>query len=94
MVSKPEEISNILKEQIRNYKTRVDMGEVGTVVLVGDGIASVYGLRNCVSTELLEFEDGSAGLALNLENDTLKHENDIITAEDFLLFLSPPKQEG
>ena len=47
------------------------MGEVGTVVLVGDGIASVYGLRNCVSTELLEFEDGSAGLALNLENDTV-----------------------
>ena len=71
MVSKPEEISNILKEQIRNYKNRVDMGEVGTVVLVGDGIASVYGLRNCVSTELLEFEDGSAGLALNLENDTV-----------------------
>ena len=71
MVSKPEEISNILKAQIKNYKTRVDMGEVGTVVLVGDGIASVYGLRNCVSTELLEFEDGSAGLALNLENDTV-----------------------
>ena len=71
MVSKPEEISNILKEQIRNYQNRVDMGEVGTVVLVGDGIASVYGLRNCVSTELLEFEDGSAGLALNLENDTV-----------------------
>ena len=71
MVSKPEEISNILKEQIRNYKSRVDMGEVGTVVLVGDGIASVYGLRNCVSTELVEFEDGSAGLALNLENDTV-----------------------
>ena len=71
MVSKPEEISNILKEQIRNYKSRVDMGEVGTVVLVGDGIASVYGLRNCVSTELLVFEDGSAGLALNLENDTV-----------------------
>jgi F-type H+-transporting ATPase subunit alpha len=71
MTGKPEEISNIIKEQIRNYKTRVDMGEVGTVVLVGDGIASVYGLRNCVSTELLEFEDGSAGLALNLENDTV-----------------------
>ena len=41
MAGKPEEISNIIKEQIRNYKTRVDMGEVGTVVLVGDGIASV-----------------------------------------------------
>ncbi len=82
MTGKPEEISNIIKEQIRNYKTRVDMGEVGTVVLVGDGIASVYGLRNCMSTELLEFEDGSVGLALNLENDTvsvaiLSDKNDI-----------------
>ena len=71
MTGKPEEISNIIKEQIRNYKTRVDMGEVGTVVMVGDGIASVYGLRNCMSTELLEFEDGSVGLAQNLENDTV-----------------------
>ena len=82
MTGKPEEISNIIKEQIRNYKTRVDMGEVGTVVLVGDGIASVYGLRNCMSTELLEFEDGSVGLAQNLENDTvsvaiLSDKNDI-----------------
>ena len=82
MTGKPEEISNISKEQIRNYKTRVDMGEVGTVVLVGDGIASVYGLRNCMSTELLEFEDGSVGLAQNLENDTvsvaiLSDKNDI-----------------
>ena len=82
MAGKPEEISNISKEQIRNYKTRVDMGEVGTVVLVGDGIASVYGLRNCMSTELLEFEDGSVGLAQNLENDTvsvaiLSDKNDI-----------------
>ena len=56
--------------------------EVGTVVLVGDGIASVYGLRNCMSTELLEFEDGSVGLAQNLENDTvsvaiLSDKNDI-----------------
>ena len=82
MAGKPEEISNIIKEQIRNYKTRVDMGEVGTVVMVGDGIASVYGLRNCMSTELLEFEDGSVGLAQNLENDTvsvaiLSDKNDI-----------------
>ena len=82
MAGKPEEISNIIKEQIRDYKTRVDMGEVGTVVLVGDGIASVYGLRNCMSTELLEFEDGSVGLAQNLENDTvsvaiLSDKNDI-----------------
>ena len=71
MNRKPEEISNILKEQIKNYKNRIDMGEVGTVVLVGDGIASVYGLRNCMSTELLEFEDGSVGLAQNLESETV-----------------------
>ena len=82
MSRKPEEISNILKEQIRNYKSRIDMGEVGTVVLVGDGIASVYGIRNCMSTELLEFEDGSVGLAQNLENETvsvaiLSNNNDI-----------------
>ena len=82
MAGNPEEISNIIKEQIRNYKTRVDMGEVGTVVLVGDGIASVYGLRNCMATELLEFDDGSVGLAQNLENDTvsvaiLSDKNDI-----------------
>ena len=69
MNRKPEEISNILKEQIRSYKNRIDMGEVGTVVMVGDGIASVYGIRNCMSTELLEFEDGSVGLAQNLENE-------------------------
>ncbi|MCQ2532128.1 MAG: F0F1 ATP synthase subunit alpha [Saccharofermentans sp.] len=82
MSRKPEEISNILKEQIKNYKNRVDMGEVGTVVLVGDGIASVYGLRNCMATELLEFEDGSVGLAQNLESETvsvaiLSDKNDI-----------------
>ena len=82
MAGKPEEISNILKAKIRNYKSRVDMGEVGTVVLVGDGIASVYGLRNCMATELLEFEDGSVGLAQNLENETvsvaiLSDKNDI-----------------
>ncbi len=82
MAGNPEEISNIIKEQIRNYKSRVDMGEVGTVVLVGDGIASVYGLRNCMATELLEFDDGSVGLAQNLENDTvsvaiLSDKNDI-----------------
>ncbi len=71
MSRKAEEISNILKEQIRNYKEQVEMSEVGTVVLVGDGIASVYGLRNCMASELLEFEDGSVGLAQNLENETV-----------------------
>lgn len=71
MSRKPEEISNIIKEQIKNYKEQIEMSEVGTVVLVGDGIASVYGLRNCMASELLEFEDGSMGLAQNLENETV-----------------------
>lgn len=71
MSNKPEVISNILKEQIRNYKEQVEMTETGTVVLVGDGIASVYGLRNCMASELLEFEDGSVGLAQNLESETV-----------------------
>ena len=82
MNSIPQEISNIIKEQIKNYKDKIEMTETGTVVLVGDGIASVYGLRNCMASELLEFEDGSVGLAQNLENDTvsvaiLSDDNDI-----------------
>jgi len=82
MSERPEEISNIIKEQIKNYKTRLEMKETGTVILVGDGIARVYGLRECMASELLEFEDGSMGLAQNLEDETvsvalLSNENDI-----------------
>ncbi len=71
MTSRPEEISNIIKEQIKNYKSQIEMKETGSVILVGDGIARVYGLRNCMSSELLEFEDGSFGLAQNLEDETV-----------------------
>ena len=71
MNARPEEISNIIKEQIKNYKSKIDMAETGTVILVGDGIAKVYGLRNCMASELLEFEDGSFGLAQNLEEETV-----------------------
>lgn len=67
----PEEISNIIKDQIKTYKSRIEMAETGTVILVGDGIARVYGLRECMSSELLEFEDGSFGVAQNLENETV-----------------------
>lgn len=82
MSSRPEEISNIIKEQIKNYKSRIEMRETGTVILVGDGIARVYGLRECMASELLEFEDGSYGLAQNLEDETvsvalLSNSNDI-----------------
>ena len=71
MNSSPAEISNIIKEQIKNYKSQIEMEETGTVVLVGDGIATVYGLRNCMASELLEFDDGSFGMAQNLEEETV-----------------------
>ena len=66
-----EDISSILKEQIKNYNTHIEMKETGTVVTVGDGIARVYGLRSCMANELLRFEDGSFGMAQNLETDTV-----------------------
>lgn len=71
MNRKPEEISNIIKEQIKSYKSKIEMTETGTVIVVGDGIATVYGLRNCMAGELLEFEDGSFGMAQNLEEETV-----------------------
>ena len=81
-MNRPEEISNIIKAQIENYKSRIEMRETGTVILVGDGIARVYGIRECMASELLEFEDGSLGLAQNLEDETvsvalLSNENDV-----------------
>ncbi|MBR7101577.1 MAG: F0F1 ATP synthase subunit alpha [Clostridia bacterium] len=71
MSARPEEISTIIKEQIKNYRARLEMKETGTVILVGDGIAKVYGLSDCMSSELLEFEDGSYGMAQNLETETV-----------------------
>ena len=68
---RPEEISSVIKEQIKNYKSKLEMTETGTVILVGDGIARVYGLRACMANELLEFEDGSFGMAQNLETETV-----------------------
>ena len=71
MTSKAGEISSIIKEQIKQYESRIEMKENGTVISVGDGIATVYGLRNCMANELLRFEDGSYGMAQNLEEDTV-----------------------
>lgn len=70
-MSEKQEISYIIKEQIKNYRSKIEMKETGRVILVGDGIARVYGLTGCMANELLEFEDGSAGLAQNLEEDTV-----------------------
>ena len=82
MNTRPDEISSIIKEQIKNYKSRIEMQETGTVILVGDGIARIYGLRECMASELLEFDDGSFGMAQNLEDETvsvaiLSDKNDI-----------------
>lgn len=71
MNTKPDEISSVIKEQIRAYRSRVQMTETGVVILVGDGISRVYGLRGCMYNELLEFEDGSVGVAQNLEEETV-----------------------
>ena len=60
---RPEEISSVIKEQIKGYKTKLDVSEVGTVIQVGDGIARVYGLDNAMSGELLEFENGVRAFA-------------------------------
>ena len=72
MVSiRPDEISAILKQQIEDYDKTVSVSNVGTVLTVGDGIARVYGLQQAMAGELLEFEDGTEGIALNLEDATV-----------------------
>jgi F-type H+-transporting ATPase subunit alpha len=68
---RPEEITSILKQRIEEYDVETDLAEVGTVLQVGDGIARVYGLENCVSMEMLELEHGVTGLAFNLEEDNV-----------------------
>ena len=69
MKLRPEEITSILKERIEHYDVETDLAEVGTVLQVGDGIARIYGLENCVAQEMLELEHGVVGLAFNLEED-------------------------
>lgn len=71
MSIRPDEISSILKEQIRHYDQAVETSEVGTVIEVGDGIARVHGLSNAMVNELLEFPGGVQGMAQNLEEDNI-----------------------
>ncbi len=68
---RPDEISNIIRQQIESYDQDVQISNVGTVLQVGDGIARIYGLEQAMSGELLEFEDGTIGIALNLEQDNV-----------------------
>jgi F-type H+-transporting ATPase subunit alpha len=72
MVSiRPDEISNIIRQQIEQYDQEVKVSNVGTVLQLGDGIARVYGLDKVMASELVEFEDGTVGIALNLEEDNV-----------------------
>ncbi|MFO8240639.1 MAG: F0F1 ATP synthase subunit alpha, partial [Dissulfuribacterales bacterium] len=63
---KAQEISDIIKKQIQDYEKTIDLAETGTVLSVGDNVARVYGVRNCMAMELLEFPGGIMGIALNL----------------------------
>ena len=70
---RPDEITSIIKAKIENYNSEMEVSNVGSVLEVGDGIARVYGLRNAMSNELVEFEDGNGtlGMALNLEENNV-----------------------
>ena len=67
----PSEVTKILKEQIKNFGEKAEISEVGQVLSVGDGIARIYGLDNVQAGEMVEFADGSKGMALNLEQDNV-----------------------
>ena len=71
MELKPEEITKIIRSQIKNYENKIEVSETGVVILVGDGIAKASGLEKCMAGELVEFPDGSFGMAQNLEEDTV-----------------------
>ena len=69
MQLKSDEISKIIKDQIKNFANKIEQKETGYVIEVGDGIAKVKGLDNCMSNELVEFENGEVAMALNLEEN-------------------------
>ncbi len=71
MELRPEEISSVIKEQIKKYEKRLDMVDIGTVIQVGDGIARIHGLEGCMAGELIEFPGEVYGMALNLEEDNV-----------------------
>ena len=71
MELRPEEITKIIRSQIKNYENKLEESETGVVIVVGDGIATVSGLEKCMAGELLEFPNGSYGMAQNLEEDTV-----------------------
>jgi F-type H+-transporting ATPase subunit alpha len=68
---KTEEISELLRKQITDFEKKVDVSEIGTVTYIGDGVAKIYGLENCMASEMLEFQNGVFGMALNLEEESV-----------------------
>jgi F-type H+-transporting ATPase subunit alpha len=79
---RPEEIASVLRSQIENYQAEIEIGEVGTVLEVGDGIARIYGLQNAMSSEMLDLPHGVTGLVLNLEEDNI---GAVLLGEDTLI---------
>ena len=71
MQLKPEEISKLIKDQIKNYENRIAQSDTGTIIMIGDGIAHVSGLDNCMANELVRFPNGAHGMALNLEENSV-----------------------
>ena len=71
MELRPEEITKIIRSQIKNYENKLESSETGVVILVGDGIATVSGLDQCMAGELIEFPNGSYGMAQNLNEETV-----------------------
>ena len=71
MQLRPEEISSVIKAQIKNYNTKIEQSETGTIIMVGDGIARATGLEKCMANELVEFSNGEYGMAQNLEENTV-----------------------
>ena len=91
MEIKAEEISQIIKEQIKNFDKKVELSETGVVLSVGDGIARVYGLEKVMAMELVEFPGGIMGLALNLEEDNV---GIAIMGDDILTFGEVPRMKA
>ncbi|MGN0643837.1 MAG: F0F1 ATP synthase subunit alpha, partial [Gemmiger sp.] len=71
MQLKPEQISKIIRSQIKHYQNAIEQSETGTVIMVGDGIARASGLDNCMAGELVQFENGEYGMAQNLEENSV-----------------------
>ena len=71
MKLRPEEITSILRERIEEFDVQTNLAEVGSVLQLGDGIARVHGLENCIALEMLELDHGVVGLAFNLEEDNV-----------------------